>query len=322
MRNPLLWTRRAVTYPIRCVKWMSSIHQHGLPSSVLHFGGGIGDQLLLTCVARHLRQNGERCVWVASKHAELFAGNQDVSHVIPEITDDLCWLMRRVGGRVLSLHYAPHIAAERRDTPPAKHLLVLMCEQARIRGTVHLRPYLELSAEEKSSGEKVRKQVAIQVTGRSSQHFMLTKEWFPERFQQVVDQLKSRMNFVQIGHRDDPPLGGVLDLRGKTGIRETAAVLAASELFVGLVGFLMHLARAVDCPSVIIYGGRELPSQSGYSCNVNLIGQTACSPCWRYDGCAGQRACMDQITASQVIAAIAGARQRNLEPLEADQVEL
>jgi len=32
----------------------------------------------------------------------------------------------------------------------------------------------------------------------------------------------------------------------------------------------MHLARAVDCRAVIVYGGRERPEISGYICNKIL----------------------------------------------------
>ena len=42
----------------------------------------------------------------------------------------------------------------------------------------------------------------------------------------------------------------------------------------------MHMARAVDCPSVIVYGGRLRPDQIGYICNENLYNAVECSPCW------------------------------------------
>jgi ADP-heptose:LPS heptosyltransferase len=153
-------------------------------------------------------------------------------------------------------------------------------------------------------GSRVERQVAIQNSGRSAKHFMWTKEWFPERFQEVVNRLKREVNFVQLGHVSDPKIDGAIDLRGRTSIRESAAILANSILFVGLVGFLMHLARAVDCPSVIIYGGRELPTQTGYIGNLNIAGNAPCSPCWRYDECPGGRICMEQISVGQVVEAI------------------
>jgi ADP-heptose:LPS heptosyltransferase len=179
-----------------------------------------------------------------------------------------------------------------------------MCEQAGIRGSVRLRPYLELSDAEKQNGRRVKRQVVIQSSGRSAQFFYRTKEWYPERFQEVVSRLKHEVDFVQLGSISDPPLEGVLDLRGKTSIRESAAILANSILFVGLVGFLMHLARAVECRSVVVYGGRELPEQTGYVCNTNIVGRADCSPCWRYDDCPGGRDCMKQITVDQVVEAV------------------
>jgi hypothetical protein len=304
IRSKLRPIRRAIAFPSSYFRQRKIIRKHGIPSTILFFEGGIGDHLLLTCVARHLRQRGERKIWIASQYPELFGGNSDVSHVLPRHPDDYRWLVKRHGVRLHVLKYAPHVRSEGRDIPPEKHLLAIMCEQAGITGPVDLRPYLHLEPSEYFHGQKVDRQVAIQSSGRSARYFMLTKEWFPERFQEVVDRLKSQVNFVQIGQAVDPPLSGVLDLRGRTTLRETASVLAASELFVGLVGFPMHLARAVDCPGVIIYGGRELPSQSGYSCNINITKHTHCSPCWRWDDCPGQRSCMDQIKVDEVCEAI------------------
>jgi len=95
-----------------------------------------------------------------------------------------------------------------------------------------------------------------------------------------------------------------------------------SVLFVGLVGFLIHLACAVDYRATIIYGGRELPSQSGYPCSENLTGQTSCSPCWRYDDCPGQRACMDQIISEYVIQTVQRCGSRHNQPFEVEQLTL
>jgi hypothetical protein len=314
--------RRAIGYPTSYLRQRQIIRQHGLPSSILYFNGGVGDQLLLTCVARHLRRQGERRVWVATDHAELFANNPDVSHVLCGSLADFRWIIDRPGVTLHELPYAPRLDAEGRDIPPKGHLLAVMCAQAGVRGEIELRPYLNLDASEYVYGRKVKGQVAIQSSGRSARYFMSTKEWYPERFQSVVDRLKSRVDFVQIGQPKDPPLAGVKDLRGKTTLRQAAAVLAASELFVGLVGFPMHLARAVDCPSVIVYGGRELPSQSGYSYNTNLTGQTECSPCWRWNDCPGQHACMDQITVDQVCDAILARLAEKESPTPVDTVVL
>lgn len=151
---------------------------------------------------------------------------------------------------------------------------------------------------------------------------MMNKQWYPERFQQVVNALKDRFQFVQLGAAADPLLDHVIDRRGQTGFRETAAILEQCRVFVGNAGFQMHLARAVECRSVIVYGGREAPWQSGYACNVNLYSPVACAPCWRWNTCDHNRMCMDQITAAHVIEAIEQVTTAKPEPLKLDVVTL
>ena len=99
-------------------------------------------------------------------------------------------------------------------------------------------------------------------------------------------------------------------LQGERGIftadtlREAAAVLLHSSVFIGLVGFLMHLAKAVGTRSVIVYGGREHPSQSGYADNVNLYTDLPCAPCWYWNHSPYSRECMRRIQAADVIGAV------------------
>jgi ADP-heptose:LPS heptosyltransferase len=138
----------------------------------------------------------------------------------------------------------------------------------------------------------------------------------------VTAALRRDFRLIQVGSKSDPPIDGALDLRGKTSYREAAALLANSVLFLGLVGFLMHLARAVDCRAVIIYGGRERPWQSGYGCNVNLTGDTSCSPCWRWNTCEYDRECMKLVTVDAVLEGVRSQALKFGELVESDRVEI
>ena len=84
----------------------------------------------------------------------------------------------------------------------------------------------------------------------------------------------------------------------------------------------MHMARAVDCPSVIVYGGRLRPDQIGYICNENLYTPMACAPCWREHRCDFDRACMDAITAPDVIAAAGRMLARPRDGLAVESYEI
>jgi hypothetical protein len=249
---------------------------------------------------------------------ELYRHNDDVPVVVPPL-ERFDLLVKRVGTSVVYPWYTSyHPAFDRDDPTPEQHLISIMCQKAGITGEITLRPYLHLTAEEKERGVRVRRQVAIMSSGLDAKHAMLNKNWPLERYQGVVSVLRDHYGFVQVGSRNDPPLDGALDLRGKTSLRETAAVLHCSLAFVGQVGFLMHLARAVDCRAVIVYGGRETPAQSGYRCNENLYSAVHCSPCWRLNTCPYDRMCLDRIGVYDVIEALARQVARAGSTLEVD----
>ena len=92
--------------------------------------------------------------------------------------------------------------------------------------------------------------------------------------------------------------------------------------FVGLEGFLMHLARAVECPAVIVFGGRSAPWQLGYVCNINIHSTISCAPCWRSNDCEFGRQCMHGISAADVIAAAREMIRRPRNPLAVETVAI
>jgi ADP-heptose:LPS heptosyltransferase len=153
-------------------------------------------------------------------------------------------------------------------------------------------------------------------------HPSKNKEWYPERFQEVASRLQGKASLIQLGSPSDPPIQDALDLRGKTSLRQSAAILAQSLVFIGLEGFMMHLARAVDCRAVIVYGGRLRPSHFGYAAFANLIGATPCSPCWLDNTCDYDRECMKMISTEAVVNAAKEQIDRHGSPLETEAVNL
>jgi ADP-heptose:LPS heptosyltransferase len=266
--------------------------------------GGIGDQLMLSTVARELKRRGCRHVFIICGYPELFQGNPDVDRAAAP-GSRLLWLFTRLAGdRALwpsyVINYDP--ITDTRDAPPDP-AVAYMCRVVGITGQVALRPYLTLSEPERAWGAAYRGCIAVQSSGLSARFRLLNKQWYPERFAEVAAHLIAAHPVVQVGSPDDPPVPHTHDLRGRTSLRQLAAVLANCRMFVGLVGLPMHMARAVDCPSVIVYGGRERPDQTGYICNENIYNGVACAPCWRDSRCDFGRVCLEMITARDVIAA-------------------
>ena len=278
--------------------------RHGFPSRFFQGAGRIGDDLMCTTVFRELRKRGKGSIAISTPNPSLFEKNPDVEKIIRQ-TDSRLNRWGRAGLPFLTLAHTGYDAARDMDLPPNEHVLIRMCRLAGVAGPVELRPYIFLTPAELAAGRHAENQVAIQSTGHGRADAMLNREWYPQRFQELCAQLRSDVRVVQVGSASDMKLEGAVDLRGKTNLRQTAAVLANSLVFIGLVGFVMHLARAVDCRSVIIYGGREKPAITGYVANKNLYHQVRCAPCWLRNTCEFNHKCMDMVSVDQVITATA-----------------
>lgn len=293
--------------------------------TAIFYGISLGDNLLCTAVARewHARHGGR--IAVLTTTPEFFVGNPHVRAVHPLIVNRLHSL-ERLGVRVIRPDYRVPTADPDRDTPPSRHLIADMCASAGLSGRIVLKPDLFFRSDEQPPrglfANSTRPLVAIMSGGSAAAVPMRNKDWPAERWQRVVELGHDRCDFVQLGLAGDVALKGTRDLRSQTTLRETAHVLRASSVFAGQVGLMMHLARAVDCPAVIVYGGRERPDQSGYTCNENLYSPEACSPCWRFNGCEFDRICLDRITPEQVWASIERLLTRPRVPLAVDTVDL
>jgi Glycosyltransferase family 9 (heptosyltransferase) len=297
------------------------LRRHGRPARVLLFGPrSLGDDLLCTAVLREARRRGKAFA-VMTNRAELFHENADPAGVIP-ISDYYAVALRRLGSDVIQPYYVTRDPARpERDLLPPRHIIAEMCRLAGLQGEIAVRPYLYLTPEEGSLGTLAPRQVAIHSTCLTASLPYPTKEWGVARLAAVARDLALDFNLVQLGTVADPALPVATDLRGRTSLREAAAILAASEVFVGLEGFLTHLARAVDCPSVVVLGGRARPETFGYACNVNLCGAVDCSPCGLRDGCPHDLKCLAEILPDTVAAAVRDLAARHPpRPLPAETV--
>ena len=122
------------------------------------------------------------------------------------------------------------------------------------------------------------------------------KWWDIVRWQQVVDHFRGRILFVQVGdashaHR---PLRDVLDLRGKTDLRQLVRLVYHAEGVLCPVTLHMHLAAAVEVkggrpknrPCVVVAGGREPVQWEAYPHHqyIHLNGALFCCDnggCWK-----------------------------------------
>lgn len=154
------------------------------------------------------------------------------------------------------------------------------------------------------------------------------KWWDWQRYQEVVNHFRGRIQFVQVGAWGNyhPKLEGAIDLRGRTRPRDLIHLVYNSDgVFCGVTS-LMHLAAAVPLPgngqreAVIIGGAREPSCWEAYPGHqfITTEKEVPCAHCWktrhfplpdnrnRIALACGQVSnelplCMDRITSARVI---------------------
>ena len=122
------------------------------------------------------------------------------------------------------------------------------------------------------------------------------KWWDTARYQAVVNRFRGAIRFVQVGEcgHHHPALEGVIDLRGRTDLRQLVRLVYHSQGVVGPVNLLMHLAAAVETKDprlpnrscVVISGGREPAHWEAYPHHqfIHTLGALPCCAdggCWR-----------------------------------------
>jgi hypothetical protein len=214
--------------------------------------------------------------------------------------------------------------------------LGLAIEPTSFRGDVHL------ADEEKEwisqVHEIVGEEVPFWIVCAGGKYDFTIKWWDARRFQRVVDHFRDRVLFVQVGvlGHHHPRLEGVLDLRGRTDLRQLVRLVHHAQGVLTPVNVLMHLAAAVEVRSgsprnracVVIAGGREPPSWEAYPHHqfVHTVGALRCCDsggCWKsrtvplgdgseqdhpdklcVDVVDGLPRCMEMITAAEVAARV------------------
>lgn len=180
--------------------------------------------------------------------------------------------------------------------------------------------YFPLNKADKEKGEKILFKHGI----KKSDNIVILcpganfekKRWDKEKFIELGKQLLKyyEIKIVIVGTKDEIPLGkeiterinskDVLNLAGKTKVRELAAILQISDLLITNDTGTLHLASAVGCPTVAIFGPGN-PYRYGPIGVKNYVvhADMDCFPCKLESRCKIDFECMKRISVEQVLKA-------------------
>ncbi len=137
------------------------------------------------------------------------------------------------------------------------------------------------------------------------------KRWFPESFAAVADRLMDdfsaqallfgssadRKSTDAVQRNATHPL---INLAGKTNLKETIAMIARCNLFISNDSGLMHVAGALHIPTVAIFGSTNpITTSPAGDKSVVVYKGASCSPCLK-ETCPTDFRCMEMVTVEEV----------------------
>lgn len=265
---------------------------------LLATGQAPGDALAMTAAiySLHKAHPGKYHTWVESYWPDVFAHNPDVAgHFIPA-----------GGASPMQSRVEMHYPAIHQSNDRAIHFMQGWCEflGSALGIDVPLmtnHPFLYF----KEPTPPVENFWLICSGGKRD---FTTKLWGQSNYQKVVDMLKGQVEFVQVGgarpvvpwradtagSQEDihQKLDGVVDMVGKTSLRELFDLARRARGILCGVSLLMHVAAALEKPAVVVAGGREPVPWNSYPKQqyLHTVGALPChdtrgragGACWRY----------------------------------------
>ena len=253
---------------------------------------GLGGYLCWTAVAREIRKNTGDSVKLmpVEQYGNFykFLGNHKDFEIFKD-NDDMCIDYRSAS---LNSNYIlplilnnPNANYCKKDTPERaihrydKHIIEQYCEVYGIKNP-ELRCYLKPQAGTHWFNEIIESWFGtsanedpppfITIEPHSNLDYTVNRSYSYEKWQNIVNALKDKIPFVQVGVKGSKVLDNVIDFTGKTSCKNTAGIIGYSKLFLSSEGGLVHAATAVDTKSLVVITGYQSEKMVAYPQNINV----------------------------------------------------
>ncbi len=179
-------------------------------------------------------------------------------------------------------------------------------------------PKLYLSKDEINSARELLNSLDIKkedtVVGiNPGAQYGVAKKWHPERFGQVADKLAKQTgakiiifggpaeldtaNAVQASIR-----GGAVNLAGRTDLRGLMALIKTCSLFITNDTGPMHIASALDVPTLAIFGSTDPVATGPLNKKSAVVREpVTCSPCFKRTCPHKHYNCLERVSAAKVL---------------------
>lgn len=139
------------------------------------------------------------------------------------------------------------------------------------------------------------------------------KHWFTDHWIALIHKLSSAgFHCMILGGPEDVSNGEEIaglasldmgSLAGKTSLLESAALVKAADLFIGVDTGLTHIGMTSQTPTIALFGSTLPYWETGSPRAEILYTQEPCSPCHRRPSCSGHFTCMRHHSADKVFEA-------------------
>ncbi len=255
---------------------------------------GLGDVLLCTPALREVRRRWPgRRILLYTDFAELVRGLPYLDEVRPSAECP-------PGATLLTYEEC---------VPPTRHVARLIGELLGVTVT-DLRPdcVVDPATDARWAARLGGLRRPVLVVHRRAAAWTPNKDWPAAAWSALLPELCRLGSVVEIGTAapDDPGPDhpDYHDLRGQTSLSDLPALLKHADLHLGPDSGPMHLAAAVGCPAVVLFGGYTHSAQVGYADHTNLDAVVECAACWLRTPCPIGLHCLTGITPAQVLDAV------------------
>jgi ADP-heptose:LPS heptosyltransferase len=257
----------------------------------------LGDNLLLTAVAREIKKrNADARITIITNRPEIFERNPDIDHVK---------LLSEAGKTELRTN----LISYKHGFPYRKHFLQYCCECVNITDAIELRTYIHPAAEDWAWAKAFVSQFSVPpiLISRGAGSQAYRKTWPLDAWKKIVAHLARFAPVVEVGAGAEP-LGlsedQCLCLSGKTTVHQLAALMKKSQALIAMDSGPMHLAAAVDLPTVCLLGGVYPPIAVSYPNFRILSNRPPCADCAPLRQCDFGTQCLANIKVQDVLAAL------------------